>query len=94
MPDFRTLSALDADLADVRSALGVALVGPWAPTWAVPPLPPAGPAPRPRTPTALIARPTSDATTPPDDASRRRFPLSSPPVDSVPTAETQVRMPG
>ncbi|MFJ9899795.1 hypothetical protein ACIQPR_41335 [Streptomyces sp. NPDC091280] len=78
MPDFRTLSALDADLDDVRSALDDSLVGPWVPTRAVPPLPPAGPAPRPRTPTALIARPTCAATTPPDDASRRRFPAALP----------------
>ncbi|NEA97710.1 SDR family NAD(P)-dependent oxidoreductase [Streptomyces sp. SID13726] len=46
MPDFRTLSALDADMDEVRSALEVAVLGPWALTQALLPLLTAAPAAR------------------------------------------------
>jgi len=46
MPDFRTLSALDADMDAVRSALDVSVVGPWALTQAMLPLLTAAPAAR------------------------------------------------
>ncbi|MFC4948829.1 SDR family NAD(P)-dependent oxidoreductase [Pseudonocardia sp. GCM10023141] len=46
MPDFRTLSALDADMDAVRSALEVGAIGPWALTQSVLPLLSAAPAAR------------------------------------------------
>ncbi|MFJ5266045.1 SDR family NAD(P)-dependent oxidoreductase [Streptomyces sp. NPDC088387] len=46
MPDFRTLSALDADMDTVRSAMDVSVIGPWALTQAVLPLLTAAPAAR------------------------------------------------
>ncbi len=46
MPDFTTLSALDADLDAVRSAIEVDVMGPWALVQAVLPLLSAAPAAR------------------------------------------------
>ncbi|WP_279582211.1 SDR family NAD(P)-dependent oxidoreductase [Fodinicola feengrottensis] len=46
MPDYRVLSALDADMDVVRSALEVSVIGPWALTQALLPLLTAAPAAR------------------------------------------------
>ncbi|MFY4722971.1 SDR family NAD(P)-dependent oxidoreductase [Streptomyces sp. LaBMicrA B280] len=46
MPDFGTLSALDADMDQVRAAMEVSLLGPWALTQALLPLLTAAPAAR------------------------------------------------
>ncbi|MYX27085.1 SDR family NAD(P)-dependent oxidoreductase [Streptomyces sp. SID8381] len=46
MPDFRVLNALDADMDDVRTALEVSVLGPWALTQALLPLLKAAPAAR------------------------------------------------
>jgi NAD(P)-dependent dehydrogenase (short-subunit alcohol dehydrogenase family) len=46
MPDFRVLSALEADMDAVRAALEVAVIGPWALTQAMLPLLTAAPAAR------------------------------------------------
>lgn len=46
MPDFGTLSALDADMDAVRAALEVSVIGPWALTQAMVPLMSAAPAAR------------------------------------------------
>lgn len=46
MPDFATLSALDADLDEVRSAMEVDVIGPWALVQALRPLLTAAPAAR------------------------------------------------
>jgi NAD(P)-dependent dehydrogenase (short-subunit alcohol dehydrogenase family) len=46
MPDFRTLSALEADMDTVRSAFDVSVLGPWALTQALLPLLTAAPAAR------------------------------------------------
>jgi NAD(P)-dependent dehydrogenase (short-subunit alcohol dehydrogenase family) len=46
MPDFQTLSALDADMDAMRSAMEVSVIGPWALTQALLPLLTAAPAAR------------------------------------------------
>lgn len=46
MPDFKTLSALDADMDVFRSAMEVDMIGPWALTQALLPLLTAAPAAR------------------------------------------------
>ncbi|WP_369214753.1 SDR family NAD(P)-dependent oxidoreductase [Streptomyces flavofungini] len=46
MPDFRVLSALDADMDDVRAAMEVSVLGPWTLTQALVPLLTAAPAAR------------------------------------------------
>lgn len=46
VPDFRTLSALDADMDEVRAALDVSLTGPWALVQSMLPLLKAAPAAR------------------------------------------------
>ncbi|MDX3372523.1 SDR family NAD(P)-dependent oxidoreductase [Streptomyces sp. ME02-6987-2C] len=46
MPDFRILSALDADMDDVRAAMEVSVLGPWALTQALLPLLTTAPAAR------------------------------------------------
>jgi NAD(P)-dependent dehydrogenase (short-subunit alcohol dehydrogenase family) len=45
MPDFKTLSALDADMDAVRSAMEVDVIGPWALTQSMLPLLTAAPQP-------------------------------------------------